>query len=204
MLTREESLLIAISGPSGAGKSSLCTGLVHRHDSYRLSISATTRPPRAGETHGEEYTFYKPQDFLVKKERGEFAEWAVVHNHYYGTPRDFIDEGLATGKSVVFDIDVQGSMQIRESYPECILVFVIPPSLRVLRERLEGRKTDSPEVIETRMMNALKELTYIDRFDCLIVNDVLEQAHQDVETILAAEKLRVVRTNWQGFLEGEE
>ena len=140
------------------------------------------------------------EDFLARKEKDEFAEWAVVHDHYYGTPRRFVDECIARGESVVFDIDVQGSIQIRERYPEAVLIFVFPPSREVLRKRLEGRRTDSPEVVATRMKNALEEITYIDRFDYLVVNDRLERAQLDLESILQAERLRGGRANWQGFL----
>ncbi len=203
MLTRDESLLVVISGPSGAGKSSLCSGLIERQTSYRMSISATTRPPRGGEVDGREYLFLTPEDFLTRKQRNEFAEWAVVHDHYYGTPRRFIDESLGRGMSVVFDIDVQGSMQIREHYPDAVLVFVLPPSLQTLRERLEDRKTDAPGVVETRMRNALRELTYLDRFDYLLVNDHLDKAHADLDAILQAERLRSTRARWQEFVGGE-
>ena len=203
MLTRMESLLVVVSGPSGAGKSSLCNGLVERHSTYRMSISATTRPPRGEEVDGREYFFLTPEEFLTRKQRNEFAEWAVVHDHYYGTPRRFIDESLERGTSVVFDIDVQGSMQIREHYADAILVFVLPPSLKILKERLEARRTDAPDVVETRMRNALRELTYVDRFDYLLVNDQLQRAHADLESILRAERLRVSRYELQGFL-GDE
>jgi guanylate kinase len=200
VVTRDEALLVVISGPSGAGKSSLANGLVGRDASYRMSISATTRPPRGGEAEGREYFFLSPEEFLRRKERQEFAEWAVVHNHYYGTPRHFVDETLSSGRSVVFDIDVQGSMQIRTLYPGAVLIFVVPPSLAVLRERLEGRRTDVAEVIETRMANALRELTYIDRFDYLLVNDRLDRAHADLDTVLRAERMRVARAKWQGLV----
>ncbi len=204
MLTRNESLLVVISGPSGAGKSSLCNGLVKRGSGYRMSVSATTRPPRGEEVDGREYFFLTPEEFLTRKQRNEFAEWAVVHEHYYGTPRRFIDDSLECGTSVVFDIDVQGSMQIREHYSDAVLVFVLPPSLKVLKERLEGRRTDTPDVIETRMRNALRELTYVDRFDYLLVNDQLEKAHGDLEAILQAERLKVSRSGLQGFLGDEQ
>ena len=165
-----------------------------------MSVYATTRPLRGKEIDGREYFFLTPEEFLTRKQRNEFAEWAVVHDHYYGTPRRFIDESLECGTSVVFDIDVQGSMQIREHYADALLVFVLPPSLKVLKERLEGRKTDTPDVVETRMRNALRELTYVDRFDYLLVNDQLEKAHADLEAILKAERLRVSRSGLQGFL----
>jgi guanylate kinase len=165
-----------------------------------MSLSATTRPPRGNEVDGREYVFLSAEDFLERKEKDEFAEWAVVHDHYYGTPRQFVDDCVARGESVVFDIDVQGSMQLRERYSDAVLVFVLPPSREVLRERLEGRKTDSPEVVQTRMKNALEEITYIDRFDYLVVNDRLERAQLELEAILQAERLKVGRTDWQGFL----
>ncbi len=203
MLKRDESLLVVISGPSGAGKSSLCSGLIGRHTDFRMSISATTRPPRRGEIDGREYFFLAPEEFLSRKQKNEFAEWAVVHDHYYGTPRGFIDDCHARGESVVFDIDVQGSMQIREHYAGAVLIFVLPPSLKILRQRLEGRKTDAPEVVETRMRNALRELTYLDRFDYLLVNDRLEQANADLEAMVRGERLKVSRARWQGFLEDE-
>lgn len=144
--------------------------------------------------------FLTPEEFLARKERGEFAEWAVVHGHYYGTPRPFVEECLARGESVVFDIDVQGSVQIRAAYPDAVLIFVLPPTREVLWERLVGRRTDSHEVIETRMENALEEITYLDRFDYLLVNDRLEQAAVNLEAILQAERLKVRRAGWQDFL----
>jgi guanylate kinase len=201
VITREESFLVVISGPSGAGKTSLCDGLISRHPSYRMSISATTRPARGSEVDSREYFFLTPEEFLARKERDEFVEWAVVHDHYYGTPRGFVEECLARRESVVFDIDVQGSMQIRASYPEAILVFVLPPSQEVLRERLQGRRTDSSPVVNARLKTALKEITHLDRFDYLIINDRLEQAEADLEAIVEAERLKVSRARWREFLE---
>jgi len=204
VITREESLLIVVSGPSGAGKTSLCAGLLRRHPSYRMSISATTRPPRGGEREGRDYFFLSPQEFEQRKARGYFLEWAVVHDHMYGTPSEFVEACRAEGHSVVFDIDVQGSMQIRKTHPDAVLVFVLPPSKEVLRRRLVSRKTDSPEVVETRMRNALAEVAYIDRFDYLIVNDRLERAEAELETLLRAERLRTGRSHWLSFLAEEE
>lgn len=200
---KQPPLLVVISGPSGAGKTSLCSALVSRHSSFRLSISATTRPPRKGEADGREYVFLKPQEFLSRKERGEFAEWAIVHDHYYGTPRCFVDESLAKGISVVFDIDVQGGMQIRECYPNAVLVFAMTPSQKTLRERLIGRQTDAPDVIETRMKNAIGEIAYLERFDYLLINDRLERTIEDLEAVLRAERLRVGRADPQVLSKGE-
>jgi len=164
-----------------------------------MSVSATTRAPRGEEVDGREYFFLTEEEFVARKERGEFVEWAVVHDHYYGTPRPFIEECLARGETVVFDIDVQGSMQVRDHFPDAVLVFVIPPSREVLRERLVGRRTDASGAVETRMKNALREITYIDRFDYLIVNDDLDRAYEDMEAIVRAETLKASRARWQEF-----
>ncbi len=203
MITRERSLLIIISGPSGAGKSSLSSYFVDAHDSCRMSLSATTRPPRGDEVDGREYRFLSTEEFLARKEKGEFAEWAVVHGHHYGTPRRFLSECAERGESVVFDIDVQGSMQLRKGYPDAMFIFVLPPTRRALRERLEGRNTDSTEVVETRTKNALEEVSYVRRFDYLITNDNLDQAKADLEAIVRAERLKAGRADWQRFLADE-
>jgi guanylate kinase len=168
--------LFIVSAPSGAGKSTLCNAARERFPDLRYSISATARPPRPGEVHGRDYFFVSENEFKKGIEEGRWAEWAVVHGNYYGTPADFIRDTLAAGHDILLDIDVQGAEQLMDRFPDSVSFFIMPPSEAVLRDRLEKRGTDDPAVIRRRMENARKEMALKDRYRHIIVNDDLSRA----------------------------
>ncbi|MBQ2120072.1 MAG: guanylate kinase [Peptococcaceae bacterium] len=183
--------LVVLSGPSGTGKGTVC-GVVRNHlgDAVRYSISATTRKPRTGEEHGREYFFFSKEEFEALRDQNGFLEWAQVYDNYYGTPRAFVEEVLASGKDCILEIDPQGALQVRKATDEAVLVFIAPPSLEELRNRLTGRGTESAEDVEKRLSCAESELAYRDKYDYIIVNDDVETAAAKMEAILLAEKCR--------------
>ena len=190
-----------VSGPSGVGKTTLCRGLMERDSRVAFSISATTRKARATERHGHDYFFISRQEFERMREQNEFAEWAKVHEEFYGTPRKDLDERIAHGVSVLLDIDVQGGVQVMERYPLAVSIFVTPPSFKVLEERLRGRKSESEEAFRLRMENALGEMDYITKYGYVVPNDTVEAAVSRMEAIVRAERLRRERvlagTTWR-------
>ena len=183
--------LLVLSGPSGTGKGTVC-GVVRDHlgDAVRYSISATTRKPRTGEEHGREYFFFSKEEFEALRDQNGFLEWAQVYDNYYGTPRAFVEEVLASGKDCILEIDPQGALQVREATDEAVLVFIAPPSLEELRNRLTGRGTESALEVEKRLSCAESELGYRDKYDYIIINDDVETAAAKMEAILLAEKCR--------------
>ena len=183
--------LVVLSGPSGTGKGTVC-GVVRNHlgDAVRYSISATTRKPRTGEEHGREYFFFSKEEFEALRDQNGFLEWAQVYDNYYGTPRAFVEEVLASGKDCILEIDPQGALLVRKATDEAVLVFIAPPSLEELRNRLTGRGTESAEEVEKRLSCAESELAYRDKYDYIIVNDDVETAAAKMEAILLAEKCR--------------
>ncbi|MCP4108536.1 MAG: guanylate kinase [Desulfobacteraceae bacterium] len=176
--------LFIISAPSGAGKSTLCNILLERFESMRFSVSYTTRKPRGTETHGTEYFFISKEEFAKGIKNGKWAEWAEVHNNYYGTSSEFLNKTLASGCDVLLDIDIQGAMQMTARYPDSITVFVMPPSPDALRTRLESRGVDSKEVIDRRIANAEKEIAEKDRYRHVVVNDKLSEAGAELVSII--------------------
>lgn len=184
---------VIISAPSGTGKSTVCRKLLQRNKDLRYSISCTTREPRPGEKAGRDYTFLPVDEFKRRIHRDEFLEWALVHDHYYGTPKKFFDEVTAEGGVVILAIDVQGAQTIRRKRPNVVTVFLVPPSWRSLRERLQGRRHDAKEVVERRLANARGELSQARHYDYLVVNDELADAVEQIEAIITAERLRVSR-----------
>ena len=186
--------LLVLSGPSGTGKGTVC-GVVRDHlgDAVRYSISATIRKPRTGEEHGREYFFFSKEEFEALRDQNGFLEWAQVYDNYYGTPRAFVEEVLASGKDCILEIDPQGALQVREATDEAVLVFIAPPSLEELRNRLTGRGTESAQEVEKRLSCAESELGYRDKYDYIIINDDVETAAAKMEAILLAEKCRSAR-----------
>jgi guanylate kinase len=182
--------LIVVTAPSGAGKSTLVTNLRQTVENIDFSISYTTRSPRLGEQHGREYYFIDIAEFEQMRARNEFLEWAEVHGNFYGTHQENVKKILATGKDIILDIDVQGAVQVRHLLPEAILIFIMPPSLSALSERLYGRASDSNEVIARRLLKAREEITYYDQFDYVVINDDLDKALQSLATIVRAQRLR--------------
>jgi guanylate kinase len=176
--------LFIISAPSGAGKSTLCRLLMARLPNLRYSVSTTTRPPREGEVAGVDYYFTDVDTFRAGIQTHQWAEWAEVHGNYYGTSAAFIDHERAAGHDVLLDIDVQGAAQLRAKYPEAVTIFILPPSAAVLRQRLEKRGADTPDVIEKRMINARQEMAQRGAYQHTVVNDRLEEALEVLAVII--------------------
>lgn len=194
--------LFVISAPSGAGKTSLVKALLERDPELALSISHTTRRPRPHETDGREYHFVSVPQFEQLAARGAFLEHARVFDNYYGTSRDTVERLLGAGTDVVLEIDWQGAQQVRSALPECVTVFILPPSRRALEERLTGRQTDSPEIIARRLSDAVGDMRHYSEFDYVVVNDRFEQAVQDLQSIVTGrgEPLRRDRASLEPLL----
>ncbi len=181
----ERGHLFVVSAPSGAGKSTLCNAVRERFPDIHYSVSTTTRPPRPGETDGVDYHFVTESEFKEGIERGRWAEWAVVHGNYYGTSAEGLRETLENGTDILLDIDVQGATRIVERFPDVVTIFIMPPSLETLRERMTSRGTDAPEVIDRRVDNARAEMAARDRYQHVIVNDHLPDATAAIIEIVA-------------------
>ncbi len=184
-------LLFILSAPSGAGKTTVCEALIEKTDRVRKAITTTTRPPRPGEKDGVDYFFLSEEEFKEKLDRGRFFEHALVYDYYYGSGRDYVESQLEAGYDVILVVDVQGARSIRALGVEAVFVYLLPPSLSELRRRLEGRKTDSPGVIEKRFSRARDELDRYRDYDYCVINDDLETAVADLEAVIRAEHCRV-------------
>lgn len=184
---------LVLSAPSGAGKSTLARRLLAASPRLRYSISCTTRAPRQGETEGRDYHFISRADFEARAEEGAFAEWAIVHGNFYGTPLAPLREALAQGCDILFDIDVQGAAQLRLALPEAVLAFILPPSLEELEARLRGRGLDDEASISRRLANARSELAQAMWYDAVIVNDDLETACADLLALYRSATLSPAR-----------
>ncbi|MEE4330653.1 MAG: guanylate kinase [Wenzhouxiangella sp.] len=182
--------LYLIAAPSGAGKTSLMRALLARCPRLALSVSDTTRPARAGEVDGEQYHFVSPSEFELGIEKGDYLEHAQVYGHYYGTRRDRVAALWAEGRDVLLEIDVQGAEQVARSHPDLCSIFILPPSLDVLAERLNRRGSDAPEVIERRLKAARSEIAAFGRFRWLVVNDEFDRALAEIMAIVTAWPLR--------------
>lgn len=185
--------LLVLSSPSGGGKSTIAKHLLAARDDLAYSVSATTRAPRPGETDGVEYHFLSDTEFRRRETAGDFVETASYGGHRYGTLREEIDRSLAEGRHVVLDIEVAGARQIRQAFPEAVLVFILPPSVSALLERLRGRKTEDGEALRRRLDHAAEELASVSEYDYLVVNDDLVTAVDRVAAILDAESHRISR-----------
>lgn len=174
--TSSKGRLFVISAPSGAGKSTLCKAVRRHFPDMVYSISRTTRKPRPGEKDGVDYIFISQEDFVQGIAENRWAEWAKVHDNYYGTSAEDIDRNLRMGKKILLDIDVQGARQIVQRYPDAVTIFILPPSMEELKRRLEKRATDSAETISKRMHNAVEEINQRNHYRHLIVNDRLEES----------------------------
>ncbi len=186
-------ILLVLSSPSGGGKSTIARQLLSGRDDLVYSVSATTRPMRTGETDGVDYHFLTEDEFERKVERGEFAEWATYGGYRYGTLRSAIEEILAGGHHAVLDIEVQGARQLRERFPDAVMVFVLPPSGEVLAGRLAARETESSDDVARRLSLAQQELAAVSEYDYAVTNDDLVAAVEQVASIIEAESLRVPR-----------
>lgn len=186
--------LFVLSGPSGAGKGTICKRLLEETDKLDLSVSMTTRKPRVGETDGVSYFFTEKEVFQEHIKKGNLLEYAEVYGNYYGTPKTPVLDKLSRGIDVILEIDMQGALKVKESYPDGVFIFILPPSMTELRKRLTGRGTETAEAIELRLGEALKELSYIDKYDYCVVNGVLEEAVARVKAIVVAEHSKVAFT----------
>ena len=191
---RRRGLMLVLSSPSGAGKTTLSRKLLEEFNDVKLSISATTRPPRPNEVDGQDYYFKTTDDFRGMIDRREFLEWAHVFDKYYGTPRADTVARLEAGEDVLFDVDWQGADALHDQMPnDVVSVFVLPPSIEALKERLTGREGSTPEMVARRMEDAKREIMHWRRYDYVVVNDNLEVAYQRLKRILLVERLKRLR-----------
>ena len=196
--------MLILSSPSGAGKSTLARKLLETDGDIDLSISVTTRARRGSEVDGVDYRFISAEDFALMRDRGELLEWAEVHGNSYGTPRAPVEDRLQAGVDVLFDIDWQGTRQIAETMPDdAVRVFILPPSMPELRQRLERRAEDQAEIIDRRLKNAREEIAHWDEYEYVIVNDDLQVSLEMVRAVLTAERCRRIRQpHLAGFVAG--
>lgn len=185
-----QGILTVISGPSGCGKGTVCRALLERSPAAALSISVTTRAPRAGEAEGVHYYFVSRAEFKQMVAAGEVLEWAEVYGDFYGTPRRPVTDLLTRGRDVLLEIDVQGARQVKERFPKAVLIFLSPPSFGELERRLITRGTDSAEKIKCRLEWSRREMTAVYRYDYVVVNDRVDDAVTKIEAIMTAEKCR--------------
>jgi len=183
--------VFVVSAPSGAGKTSLVRALLAADPQVKLSISYTTRPPRPGEVDGMHYHFVSVEQFMEMLNRGEFLESAEVYGNYYGTSQRWIEEQLAAGTDILLEIDWQGAAQVRRLMPKAVSIFILPPSLEALRQRLTGRGQDSEAVIERRLAAAREDMSHVGEFDYVIINDDFDTASRDLQAVVRAQRLRV-------------
>jgi guanylate kinase len=189
----QEGLLIVISGPSGVGKNTIINSLFDKLPNLNYSISATTRNPRPNETDGQHYFFLSEADFLQKINDSEFLEWAKVYQYYYGTPKDTVFQILKRGNDVILDVDVQGALQIKRAFSKAVLIFLAPPSIRELKNRLIGRRTEQETQVAERLKYITKEFRCAPEYDYLVVNQEINLTCSQIECIILAEKCRISR-----------
>ena len=188
---KNKGILAVVSGFSGAGKGTLMKALLQKYDNYALSISATTRSPREGEADGREYFFLTEEAFEEKIRNNELIEYARYVNHYYGTPRDYVEQKMAEGKDVILEIEIQGALKVKEQYPDAILLFVMPPNALTLKSRLTGRGTETEEVIDARLKRAADEAEGIEAYDYILINDDLDACVEQMHCLIQGQHCRV-------------
>ncbi|MBQ8548047.1 MAG: guanylate kinase [Lachnospiraceae bacterium] len=208
---KEKGLLIVISGFSGAGKGTLVKALLQKYDDYALSVSMTTRAPRPGERDGIEYFFSDREKFEETIRQDGLIEYAEYCGNYYGTPRVYVEEQLAAGKNVILEIEIQGALKIKEKFPESLLIFLTPPCAQELKRRLEGRGTETPEVIAKRLARAVEESEGVEAYDYVVINDRLEECVEEVHRLVKLAHrapvrcqtfIKEIREELKGFREG--
>jgi guanylate kinase len=212
MPPKVKGLLIVVTGPSAVGKGTICNALRQETPNLHWSVSCTTRKQRPGEVHGKDYFFIDEPEFRRRIEAGKLLEWAQVYSNFYGTPRQYVDEMIEAGHDIILDIDMQGARRVRDMYPGSVFVFVIPPSMETLRQRIGGRGTESEESVRLRLEQAPKWIEEGLQYDYVIVNDELHAAVRHLRSIIVAEKSRTTRAGGalirqlleRGVLEGND
>lgn len=189
----DKGLLIVISGPSGAGKGTLCKALLEKNDSLNISVSMTTRAPRAGEIDGKNYFFVDRDKFENMIKEDGFLEYACVYDNYYGTPRAYVEDIIKQGRDVILEIDIQGALKVKEVYAEGVFIFILPPSMEELRNRIKKRGSETEKSLVKRFTSAYKEINYVSKYNYMVINDTVENAVKKLESIIIAEKCRVDR-----------
>jgi len=193
-------MIVVVSAPSGAGKTSLCEWVVAAVPNLAHSVSFTTRPPRPDEKDGRDYNFVDEATFRAMVDRSDFAEWAVVHGHLYGTSQAMLQRHFAAGQDVILDIDTQGAAILRREHPDAVSVFLVPPSWAMLEERLRRRQSDAEADIQRRLQRAREEAKHYAEYQYVVVNDVFTRAAEELKAIILAERRRSVRVDL-GFLQ---
>ena len=179
-----QGILVVVSGFSGAGKGTLMKELLKRYDNYALSISATTRAPREGETDGKEYFFVTKEQFEKMRDERKLVEYAQYVNNYYGTPKEYVEQKMAEGKDVILEIEIQGALKVKKRFPDALLLFVTPPSAEELRRRLVGRGTETLEVINARLARAAEEASGMEAYEYLLINDDLDRCVEEMHQLI--------------------
>ncbi|AFM01633.1 MULTISPECIES: guanylate kinase [Desulfitobacterium] len=192
-MEQNHGLLIVLSGPSGAGKGTLCQELLRQIPQVKYSVSATTRQPRPGEVDGLHYYFRSREEFQTMIEQDQLLEWAEFCGNYYGTPQFAVEQAIQAGNDVILEIEIQGALQVKKRFPQGVFIFVVPPSMDELSQRIHKRGTESEEVIQKRLQTAARELEYVSEYDYVVVNDEIPLAVDKLKSILLAEKCRVKR-----------
>lgn len=190
---KHKGILIVVSGFSGAGKGTLMKQLVHTYDDYALSVSMTTRKPRPGEQEGREYFFVSREKFEETIEQNGLVEYARYCDNYYGTPREYVEKQLEKGKDVILEIEIQGALKVKDRFPTALLLFVMPPNAGELKRRLEGRGTESQEIIERRLKRAFEEADGIENYDYIVINDKLDECVEQMHALIQAAHYSPVR-----------
>lgn len=192
-MQNKRGLLIVISGPSGAGKGTICKSFLEKHPEVAISVSATTRQPRKGEVDGVNYYFLSREQFKEKINTNDFLEYAEVYDNFYGTPKNKVEELLESGRDVILEIDIQGALKVKENTEEGVFVFILPPSMEELKQRIIKRGSETPESLMKRFKSAYKEINFVSRYNYAVVNDEVDLAVEKLEAIVCAEKCRVDR-----------
>lgn len=193
MIMKHKGILIVVSGFSGAGKGTLMKQIVRSYENYALSISMTTRKPRPGEEEGREYFFVSREVFEDKISKDGLIEYAIYCDNYYGTPREYVERQLERGKDVILEIEIQGALKVKKKFPTALLLFVMPPNVAELKKRLEGRGTESQEVINKRLKRACEEAEGIEEYDYIVINDELEECVKEMHSLIQAAHYAPIR-----------